>query len=111
MWQPLTEEEMLNMIDNAEWMMEPPVRALWYRIKIQPQKWQLSPDADLGGGFWVVAIVGQWCLFYNDIEEGFNGSQFVNFGQIGQNNYSQSDLLSFVRAYHRDFTEAIATAV
>lgn len=105
MWQPLAEDKLLDMIDNAEWMMEPPVRAVWDRIKIQPNKWKLSPHGDMGGGFWVVALVGQWCLYYNDIEEGFNGSEWEQFGRISTYWCNQPNLLSFVTGYYRDLTE------
>jgi hypothetical protein len=111
MWHPALYGDIDDMIMAAEVQMEPAVKAFWDKISIVPQKWQLPPWGDEGGGFWVVAIVGQWCLYYNDIEEGFNGSEFAQFGQIGCYYCNQGDLLSFVRAYHRDFTEAIASAV
>jgi hypothetical protein len=38
--------------------------------------------ASSGGGFWVVAIVGQTVIWYNDIEEGFNRSRYSAYGTI-----------------------------
>lgn len=37
-----------------------------------------------GGGFWVIAIIEKFILWYNDIEEGFNTSSFTQEGTIGQ---------------------------
>jgi len=108
MWQPLSQEELLDMIDGAELMMEPLVRAFWNRIKITPEKRQLSPWGDLGGGFWVVALVGRECIYYNDIEDGFNSSPYDKMGRINDYRCSQPDLLSSITAYRQDFVEAIS---
>jgi len=108
MWQPLSQEKLVDMIDNAEWMMESPVRAFWDRIKITPEKWQLPSMGDEGGGFWVVALVGQECLYYNDIEGGFNRSPYDKSGQITNYFCNQSDLLAFMKSYHQDFIADIS---
>ena len=110
MWRPLRQEKLLDMIDNAEWLMEPPVRALWDRIKVRPQKWQHSPWGDEGGGFWVVAVVGQQCVYYNDIEDGFNASPFADWGRISEYHCNQPDLLSFINGYHQTFAGAVTAA-
>jgi hypothetical protein len=96
MWQPLSYDDLRELIENAEWLMEPPVRTLWDRIKVEPRKWQQSPWGDEGGGFWVVAMVGQECVYYNDIEDGFNSSPYTTAGQIEQYGCEQTDLLSFM---------------
>ncbi len=110
MWHPALYADIDDMIQTAETLMEPALKAFWQKISIVPQKWHCSPMGDLGGGFWVVAVVGQWCLYYNDIEEGFNGSEFAEFGRIGDYACNQSDLLSFVRSHHQDFLKAVAFA-
>ena len=51
--------------------------SLWIAIRIMPAKWELRPWGDDGGGFWVVAVFGGNCIYYNDIEEGFNISSFT----------------------------------
>ena len=90
--------------------METPVRVLWGRIKVNPRKWQLPPWGDAGGGFWVVAVVGQQCVYYNDIEGGFNDSPYSLWGHIGEYGCNQTDLLTYMTWYHRTFTEAVTSA-
>jgi hypothetical protein len=107
MWRAIGQDALLEMINNAEWLMPSPVKAFWDRIKIAPEKWRQSPWGDDGGGFWVVALIGRRCIYYNDIEDGFNFSEFDCYGQIKTYGCSQSDLLSFMNSYYKDFIEAI----
>jgi hypothetical protein len=91
-WQPISEDDLLALIAAAEPAMEPPARALWERIRLRPVQWALPPWGDQGGGFWVVAVVGQECVWYNDIEDGFNVSRFEAFGHIADYRCNQSEL-------------------
>jgi hypothetical protein len=84
-WSPIEESALLELIDNAEWMLEGLDKSFWGLIKLSvPEKWVNHPLGDLGGGFWVVAIVGNRCLYYNDIEDGFNVSTFKSWGEIDE---------------------------
>lgn len=65
---------------------------LWDLIRITPEKWALHPWGDHGGGFWVVAIVGEMVIWYNDIEEGFNRSNYTQYGTIAQYWCNQDEL-------------------
>jgi hypothetical protein len=60
--------------------MEPPVLEFWKNLRICPAKWNLSPWGEMGGGFWVVAVIGDRCFWYNDIEEGFNIGRYEHTG-------------------------------
>ena len=51
-------------------------------VNINPEKWQEETYGKEGGGFWVVAIVGNNVVWYNDIEDGFNRSKFKKYGKI-----------------------------
>lgn len=42
----------------------------------------MHPYGDGGNGFWVVAIVGETVIWYNDIEDGFNRSRYSVYGEI-----------------------------
>jgi hypothetical protein len=88
----MTEDDLRSLIDAAEAVMEPPMLAFWQRIRISPEKWALPPWGDEGGGFWVVATVGRECVWYNDIEDGFNVSRFEAFGCIADYRCNQPDL-------------------
>ena len=83
-WVPISEPEILQETSAARERMDAPQRRLWDLIRIVPQKWQSSPYGDPGGGFWVVALLGQTVIWFNDIEEGFNRSRWIQFGQIDE---------------------------
>jgi hypothetical protein len=86
-WEPISRESLNELI--AEELAEATAkdRALFALATIAPEKWQLSPWGDLGGGFWVVAVMEDRVLWYNDIEEGFNVSRFVTRGTIPSTEY------------------------
>jgi hypothetical protein len=83
-WEPLSETELHGMLNSAWERMSLPQRRFWEAIRIEPQKWELPPYGDLGGGFWVVAVIGQTVVWYNDIEDGFNRSHYSTPGTIGE---------------------------
>jgi len=78
--------------------MSPPQSRLWSVIKVMPEKWRQSPYGDTGGGFWVVAVLGELVLWYNDIEEGFNISRHKNFNEIKDYWCNQDELEWAVQA-------------
>ncbi len=65
---------------------------VWKCIAVAPVKWTLRPHGDLGGGFWIVAILGGSVIWYNDIEDGFEISQYSSFGEIESYSASQFEL-------------------
>jgi hypothetical protein len=80
-WTPLSEADLLDKLNNAWSAMDLPQRRLWEMIRIGPEKWQQHPYG-AGNGFWVVALMGSTVVWYNDIENGFNRSQFTVYGTI-----------------------------
>jgi hypothetical protein len=81
-WTAITLSELQTEIQSAEAKMGNSELALWKMVSISPEQWALSPWGDEGGGFWVVAVAGKHCIYYNDIEDGFNVSSFQNWGGI-----------------------------
>ena len=61
-------------------------RRIFDLVRMAPEKWALPPWGDDGGGFWVVGVLGRYAIWYNDIEEGFNVSEFPQWGQLGEYN-------------------------
>jgi hypothetical protein len=106
-WKPASEADLLTWIEIAEYSMDPAPLAFWSRIRVRPVKWQLPPWGDLGGGFWVVAVFGQECVWFNDIEDGFNISRFADFGTIGDYVCNQSDLRDCIHSYFESFAREI----
>ena len=81
-WEPISESALRDRVAQGVARMSPPHVRLWEAVRVEPQKWQQHPYGDAGGGFWVVAIVGQTVIWYNDIEDGFNRSRYSAYGQI-----------------------------
>lgn len=105
-WTPITSAELQREIDTGVGKMSPSEKALWRFIHITPQKWKLSPWGDEGGGFWVAAIYGTACIYYNDIEDGFNVSPFTQYGAIADYWCSHDELQWVI---HRMVEEIYAT--
>ncbi len=91
-WTPIPETELQVLIDKGVASMDQPSRVLWELIRIPPVKWALPSWGDMGGGFWVVAVLGKRVIWYNDIEDGFNVSPYVDYGVIGEYRCNQNKL-------------------
>ena len=86
-WTPIDREELQRWIERGLEAGGDDVCALFARIAREPAKWQLHPWGDLGGGFWVVAVLGNRVVWFNDIEDGFNISTFTEEGVIPSDEY------------------------
>ncbi|WP_444930920.1 hypothetical protein ACJJIF_03810 [Microbulbifer sp. SSSA002] len=82
-WKPIDEVEILQKTENARWLLEGIPKDFWKLIRLDhPEKWSQHPWGDEGNGFWVVGVMGNRCIYYNDIEDGFNISMFKSWGTI-----------------------------
>ncbi|HVV48879.1 MAG TPA: hypothetical protein VHO06_04410 [Polyangia bacterium] len=99
-WDSIGLKEIEHIIAEELANATPEEKALFSRIAIPPTKWQLSPWGDEGGGFWVVALMDDRVLWFNDIEDGFNVSRVVVAGQIPSTEYwcNQDELPLAIRA-------------
>jgi hypothetical protein len=91
-WEPISESALRARIAQGEARMSSAQLRLWHAIRIEPEKWLQHPYGDAGKGFWVVAIVGRTVIWYNDIEEGFNRSNYADYGQIDDYLCNQDEL-------------------
>lgn len=98
-WKPITKSHLEGIIEVSEYEMDQPSKVVWEKVKLPSiEKWTNSPLGDEGGGFWVVAVYGKNCLYYNDIEEGFNESVFQNWGVIDHYYSNQIELHHFINS-------------
>ncbi|AFD07185.1 hypothetical protein [Solitalea canadensis] len=79
-------------MQKAEEVLEGDLLTFWRLIRIEPEKWSEEEFGKEGGGFWVVAIYGRKVIWYNDIEEGFNVSDYKSYGVIDDYSCEQDDL-------------------
>src|SRR5262245_16874275 len=90
-WDPIPLRELEEMIEQDLVECSDQERSFFARAAMTPEKWRQSPYGDQGGGFWAVAVFGNRVLWFNDIEDGFNVSQFTTQGEIPKNEYWCND--------------------
>lgn len=78
-----TLSELYNEIQKSESDLEGELLNFWHLIKIIPIKWD-QKDYSIDSSFWVVAICGKRIIWYNDVEGGFNISEYTAFGTFDQ---------------------------
>ena len=97
-WKAIKKEEIDKILLNARFLLEGIPKDFWRLIKLkEPEKWVQNPYGDEGGGFWVVAVFGYRCIYFNDIEEGFNISSFKEWGKIDEYNCEQTELVHLIK--------------
>ena len=96
-WEPISEAELWDKIISAEGRMDPHIFRLWEAIKITPEKWTEKTYGSAGGGFWVVAVIGNRAIWFNDIEDGFNCPSYVVPGKLAAYYCNQDELEMVVR--------------
>ncbi|WP_157885930.1 hypothetical protein [Chryseobacterium glaciei] len=99
-WTPIPLEELYENIHKYEVELHGKFWNFWQLIKIDPIKWKEEEYGDEGGGFWVVAICGKKVVWYNDIEEGFNISNYTKWGKIDEYYCNQDEInIAVLRMY------------
>ena len=83
-WTPILLNELNIEIQKTEKDLKGDIMEFWKSIKIEPEKWTEEEFGDEGGGFWAVAIFDNKVIWYNDIEDGFNISEFKKVGEINE---------------------------
>jgi len=96
-WKPIGLKQLSEFIENGFAELSEEECRFFKAISIPPEKWKLAPWGNQGGGFWVVGIIGETILWYNDIEDGFNTSTYLEYGDIGEYWCNQHDLDHSVR--------------
>jgi hypothetical protein len=96
-WAPISEVDLWDLVIKAEARMFPQLSRLWQAIKITPQKWNEQSYGQAGGGFWVVALIGENAIWYNDIEDGFNRSSYRHIGELDEYFCNQDELEAAVQ--------------
>ena len=91
-WQPISESEIMNEINSSCERMSPDQKQFWEAIKNTPNKWREKKYGKEVESFWVVAIIGNTIVWYNDIEEEFNHSKYHNYGEIDDDWCYQNEL-------------------
>ncbi|MFK8031758.1 MAG: hypothetical protein AB8G18_16095 [Gammaproteobacteria bacterium] len=91
-WTPISRTDIVRLIDSACERMSVEQQRVWKSVRIAPEKWNQNPWGKKGNGFWVVGLIGNTVIWFNDIEEGFNRSTYIAYGQINEYLCNQDDL-------------------
>lgn len=78
----MDEAKLWDLINDSRERMSPSQKRLWERVQVAPAKWACEPHSGINGGFWVVGLIGQSVVWFNDIEDGFQRSSYVRYGEI-----------------------------
>jgi hypothetical protein len=105
MWTPVSLKQLEIYILQGELELNEEELKFWNLIKIQPEKWSEKDYGVEGGGFWVVSIFGKEVIYYNDIEEGFNVSEYKRYGEIENYQCNQSELNWTVKGIYERITK------
>jgi hypothetical protein len=96
-WTPISKEALLERIAQGEARMQSAELRLWKMMKIEPVKWRQDPYGTDGSGFWVVGLIGSSVIWYNDVEDGFNRSKYMEHGEIQDYWCNQDELDTAVK--------------
>ncbi len=99
-FKPINIDSLFVKIREGESRLRGDLANLWELIVVYPAHWQHRTSPVLASKFWVVAIFGEYVIWYNDIEEGFNISRYNEHGTIGEYWANQDDLDECVRRVH-----------
>ena len=104
-WTPISENSLTDLIEQARQTMSDVEHVLWNAIRLpHADIWQLHPWADEGCGFWVVAVMGNHCIYFNDISGGFAASRFSQWGNIPEFDPQPHSLEQLIGQYSRHQT-------
>lgn len=83
-------------IELQEFLLTENEKAFWHFIRIKPEKWVHEAYEAVKTEFWVVAIFGHRVVYYNDIEEGFDLSEFKEYGLISNGGANQNCFQEYI---------------
>jgi len=76
------DNELIEIIYDSELLLEGIDKYFWRLIKLsKPEIWKDLEDSD-NEYVWVVAIMGNMCIFYDDTFQKFDIARYKLFGEI-----------------------------
>lgn len=97
-WNPISLEELFEIINNQVSQMNLKQRVFWESISIFPEKWKEDNYGYEGNGFWALGIYKSNVIWYNDIEEGFSISSYTQRGKIDEYWTNQDELIQALKS-------------
>lgn len=92
-WKPVTHSQLMHLLTQQFRLLEESGQSIWDTISLpSPELWQQHPWGDEGCGFWVIAVAGRSCIYFNDISNGFTCGTFQRWGKIDYYQPSEATL-------------------
>lgn len=88
----MEEAALWELINDGRDRMGFAQKRLWDAITINPERWTHTSANGAEHSFWVVALIGQSVVSYNDFEHGFDRSTFIRFGELTELGWGQAGL-------------------
>lgn len=92
----LTLEQVAAEIAECERVLVGPQLRLWERMRIAPLLWSQNQYPE-ENPFWVVAILGCRCMYFNHVEGGWGWGRFAEWGQVGEYHWQQDEIAQTVQ--------------
>jgi hypothetical protein len=86
-----THDKISAEIHAAEKALGDRERRLWDRVRIQPSRWHQQQYPGVSE-FWVVGILGDHCLYLNEVEGGWGWGRYVAWGSIAECHWQQDEI-------------------
>jgi hypothetical protein len=64
---------------------------LWERIRIEPRRWSHNQYPDTVP-FRVIGIIGNRCMYLNEVEGGWGWGRYDEWGRISQYHWQQDEI-------------------
>ena len=93
----MDEATVLQMINEGRDLMAVKQRKAWDAISIPPEPWHYRSDDGRDNHVWIVALIGQSVISYNEWDGGFDRSHFVRYGEIAQFGWGDGSLAVVVQ--------------
>jgi hypothetical protein len=89
----IDDEELIKLINESEFLLEGLDKSFWRLIKLDtPEIWGNGGDRD-SEYIWVVAIMGNRCVFFNNTTRHFNIGAYEQHGEV-ETYYSYEEKLT-----------------
>lgn len=81
----IDDEKIIQLINDAEFLLKGVPKSFWRLIKLSPfEIWETPEDFELEY-VWVVAIMGNRCVLYDELSGGFAISYYDSHGELSEN--------------------------
>ena len=78
----IDDNDLIELINKSEWLLEGLDKDFWKLIKLSnPEIWE-NPEDHNNEYSWVIAVMGNKCVFYNDEVNYFDIASYEQWGEI-----------------------------